>query len=346
MTRPIVTAPGAATQIGTAMKKTFRCLFALLAIGPLLAWSSAANAQAEYPNRPIRVVLPFPAGGPGDNTFRILGREMSPRLAQPMFFENHVGGTGIVGQDLAARSPPDGYTLVALTISGALAYQGVGRSIDYTRDFAMIGQIYSQYGLLVVNPEVPEMAAIHSLRDLIAYAKANPGKINYASQGTGSVGHLVMEDIKALTGIDIVHVPYRGVAPAYNDLLAGQIQMMSSSLGALPYIRAGKLRAIAIGSPQRLAVLPDVPTFIEQGLPGFIAGSWVGVAAPPGTPAKIVNRLSAELQAALNKPEVAALIRNLGTEPDYMAPAEFAARANRDVARWGKIMRDNNIKPE
>ena len=216
----------------------------------------AAYSQASYPNRPIRVILPFPAGGPGDNAFRILGKEMSVKLGQPLVFENHVGGTGIMGQDLAARSAPDGYTLVALTISGALAYQGLGRNVDYLKDFTMIGQIYSQYGLLVVNPDVAEMAGIRSLRDLIAYAKAHPGKINYASQGTGSVGHLVMEDIKALTGIDVVHVPYRGVAPAYNDLLAGHIQMMSSSLGALPYIRAGKLRAIAIGSPQRSPLFP------------------------------------------------------------------------------------------
>ena len=328
------------------MKKFIHCLLCLLAISPFFGWNPMARAQADYPNRPIKVILPFPAGGPGDNAFRILGREMSPRLGQVLVFENHVGGTGIIGQDLASRSPPDGYTLVALTISGALAYQGVGRTVDYARDFAMIGQIYSQYGLLVVNPEVPEMAAIRTLRDLIVYAKANPGKINYASQGTGSVGHLVMEDIKARTGIDVVHVPYRGVAPAYNDLLAGHIQMMSSSLGALPYIRAGKLRAIAIGSPQRSPLLPDVLTFIEQGLPGFVAGSWVGIAAPPGTPPRNVNRLSAELQAALSKPEVVELIRNLGTEPDYIPAAEFAARANRDIARWGKIMRDNNIKPE
>jgi tripartite-type tricarboxylate transporter receptor subunit TctC len=328
------------------MKTLMQFALAAIAFCVLATTNHLAFAQADYPSRPIKVILPFPAGGPGDNTFRILGREISPRLGQPLVIENIVGGTGIVGQDLASRSAPDGYTLVALTISGALAYQGVGRSVDYLKDFAMIGQIYSQYGLLVVNPDVPDMAGIRNLRDLIAYAKANPGKLNYASQGTGSVGHLVMEDIKALTGIDVVHVPYRGVAPAYNDLLAGHIQMMSSSLGALPYIRAGKLRAIAIGSPQRSPLLPDVPTFIEQGLPGFVAGSWVGIAAPPGTPPKIINRLSVELQAALNKPEVVELIRNLGTEPDYIPAAEFAARANRDVARWGRIMRDNNIKPE
>jgi tripartite-type tricarboxylate transporter receptor subunit TctC len=328
------------------MNRFPRYAIGIVAFFVFAATNHFAFAQADYPNRPIKVILPFPAGGPGDNAFRILGRAMSPKLGQPMVFENHVGGTGILGQDLASRSAADGYTLVSLTISGALAYQGIGRTVDYTKNFAMIGQIYNQYGLLVVNPQVPEMAAIHTLRDLIAYAKANPGKINYASQGTGSVGHLVMEDIKALTGIDVVHVPYRGVAPAYNDLLAGHIQMMSSSLGALPYIRSGKLRAIAIGSPQRSPLLPDVPTFIEQGLPGFVAGSWVGIAAPAGTPPVIINRLSAELQAALSNPEVVEMIRNLGTEPDYIPAAEFAARANRDVARWGKIMRDNNIKPE
>ena len=308
--------------------------------------TTQAHAQGAYPSKPIRVILPFTAGGTGDGVMRVIGQEMSTRMGQPFVMENIVGGTGIVGQDTAMRAAPDGYTIVAVSLSGGLAYHGLNRTIDYSRDFTPIAQIYSQYSLLVTNHHLPQMANIRTLRDLIAYAKANPGKLNYASQGTGSAGHLVMERIKALTGMNIVHVPYRGAAPAYNDLLGGQIQMMSVSLGAMPYIKAGRLRAIGIGSAQRSPLLPDVPTYVEEGLAGFVSGVWFGIAAPANTPREIVNRLSAEFKAAIAKPEVAEKLRGLGTEPEYLPGPEFGALATKDFEQWGKVMRDNNIKLE
>ena len=307
--------------------------------------ASLVHAQGAYPNRPIKLILPFTAGGTGDGVGRIVAQDMGLRLGQPIFLENQVGGTGIVGQDNGMRAVPDGYTIFVASISGTLAYHFVGRSIDYNKDLAAIGQIYSQYGLLVSNHNLPEMGGINNLRQLVAYSKANPGKLNYASQGTGSIGHLVMEKIKSLTGVDIVHVPYKGAAPAYSDLLAGRIQMMSVSLGALPYIKAGKFRAIAIGSPQRSPVLPDVATFNEEGLTGFVAGSWLGLAAPPATPRDIVNRLSAELKASLANPEVDQKLRALGTDPEFLSGPEFAARATGDFQQWGKVLKENNIKP-
>ncbi len=319
-------------------------LWRAIAMSALVLCSAAIQAQGTYPAKPIKVILPFTAGGTGDGVMRVIGQEMSTRLGQPMVMENIVGGTGIVGQDVAMRAAPDGYTIVAVSLSGGLAYHGLNRTIDYTRDFTPIAQIYSQYSLLIVNHHLPEMANIHTLKHLIAYTKANPGKLNYGSQGTGSAGHLVMERIKALTGIKMEHVPYRGAAPAYTALLGGQIQMMSVSLGAMPYIKAGKLRAIAIGSAQRSPLLPDVPTYVEEGLTGLVSGVWFGVAAPANTPRDIVNRLSAEFKAAVAKPEIAEKLRTLGTEPEYLPGPEFGALATKDFEQWGKVLRENNIK--
>ena len=318
---------------------------AALWMAAALVAPAVAQETGPYPNKPIRVVLPFPAGGPGDTVARKIGADLSTRLGVPLIMDNKVGGTGVVGQDIAMRSPPDGYTLVAISISGVLAYHFQNRQVDFTRDFAMLGQVYSQYGLIVVNPAVPSMAAIRNMKDLLNYARANPGKLDYASQGSGSIGHLVMERIKTLTGVNLVHVPYRGSGPAYNDLLAGHIPMMSSSLGALPYIRAGKLRAIAVGSPKRISSIPDVPTFVEEGI-NLVAGSWYGFAAPAGTPPEIVKRLSTELSITVARPDVAEHLRNAGTEPEFVPGPEFAARANTDFREWGQVIRELKIKPD
>ena len=318
-----------------------------LGTAALLATIGLAQAQtAPWPSKPVRIILPFTAGGTGAGVLRSMGPELSARLGQPIIMENMVGGTGMVGQDYTMRQPADGYTFVVLSISGVLAYHQLGKVVNFARDLTPVAQIYTQYGMLVSNPNLPEMANIYNLRQLIAYAKANPGKINFGSQGTGSIGHLVMEKIKTLAGISLVHVPYRGAAPGYNDLMAGHIQMMSTSLGALPYVKSGKMRAISIGSPTRLPAVPEVSTFIEEGLSGYVAGSWLGLAAPPNLPKPILDRMSAEIKGALSKPEVLEKLRTLGTDPEYLAPAEFAVRVQADYEQWGKIMRDNNIKPD
>ncbi len=309
------------------------------------ASSSGWTQEGPWPSKPIKVTLPFPAGGPGDNVARAMGNVMAPRLGVPMVMENRVGGTGLLGQDLVMRSPPDGYSMVALSISGALAYHLHNRSIDFTKDFAMVGQVYSQYGAVVINHTLPEMAPMRSLRDLIAYAKANPGKLNYASQGTGSIGHLAMERIKRIAGINIIHVPYRGSGPAYNDLLAGHIQLMSSSLGALPYVRAGRLRALGVGAPKRSSLLPECPTFIEEGI-DLVAGSWYGFAMPGGTPAAIVQRMGQEVQLAVANSDIAESLRKQGTDPEFLPGPEYAARANADFRKWGELIRELGIKAE
>jgi len=328
----------------SSSKQWLRAAGAMFAAAGVLC-ATGALAQA-WPTKPVKVILPFPAGGTGDGVGRSMQPVMQQLLGQPVIMENLVGGTGMVGQDNTMRAPPDGSQFVILSISGTLAYHTLGKTVDFTRELTPVAQIYTQYGLVVSNPGVPEMANIRSLRDLIAYAKANPGKLNYASQGTGSIGHLVMERIKALTGINVVHVAYRGAAPAYNDLMAGHIQMMSTSLGALPYIKAGRMRGISVGAPRRVAELPDVPTFIEEGLTGYVAGSWLGLAGPPRLPQAITDRMSATIKATLQHPEVLTKLRTLGTEPEYLPQAEFTARVQGDFDMWGKVMRENNIKAD
>jgi tripartite-type tricarboxylate transporter receptor subunit TctC len=320
-------------------RRTFNQALLGLAAGA----TSLARAQESWPTRPIKVILPFSAGGTGDAVARALAASMAPRLGQPMVIENRVGGTGVIGQDVAMRSPPDGYTMVAISISGVLAYHFQGRTIDFTKDFVTVGQVYSQYAAVVVNHHLPEMANVHTLQDLIAYAKANPGKLNYATQGTGSIGHLTMERTRQITGMNVVHVPYRGAAPAYNDLMAGHIQLMCTSLGALPYITAGKMRALGVAAPKRSPLLPECPTFREQGVE-LVASSWYGFAMPGGTPAPIVQHMARDLELAVEKPDVAEALRRQGTEPDFLPGPEFAVRINADFQQWGEVIRDNGIK--
>jgi tripartite-type tricarboxylate transporter receptor subunit TctC len=260
--------------------------------------------------------------------------------------ENMVGGTGMVGQDFMMRQAPDGHSFVVLSISGVLAYHQIGRTVDFQRELTPIAQLYTQYGLIVTNPNLPAMSGVRDLKGLIDQARANPGRLNYGSQGSGSIGHLVMERIKALAGVNLVHVPYRGAAPGYSDLLGGHIQLMSTSLGALPYIRSGRMHALAVGAPERVPDLPDVPTFIEQGLEGYVAGSWLGLAGPPQLPVAIVDRMSRELRDVLLLPEIVAKLQALGTAPRYLGPAEFAALVQADFEMWGRVIRDNRIKPD
>ncbi len=302
------------------------------------AWSQA---------RPIRIIVPYAAGGPIDVTARVLAERVKDSLG-PVIIENRPGAGGNIGADAVAKAAPDGLTVgIAATATHAVnPWLYSKMPYDAAKDFAPITQMLRVPNVLVMNADTANRLKISTVNDLIAYAKANPGKLNYGSQGTGSAGHLVMERIKALTGINLVHVPYRGAAPAYNDLLGGQIQLMSVSLGAMPYIKAGKMRAIGIGSAQRSPLLPDVPTYIEEGLPGFVSGVWFGIAAPANTPKDIVNRLSAEFKAAIAKPEVAERLRGLGTEPEYLPGPEFGSLATKDFEQWGKVIRDNNIKLE
>ncbi|MEO6322882.1 MAG: tripartite tricarboxylate transporter substrate-binding protein, partial [Polaromonas sp.] len=283
----------------------------LLALA-LPLFTGAAFAQA-WPNKPIKLIVPFPAGGPTDTASRIVGQKLAERLKQPVVIENRAGASGAIAAAAVARSEPDGYTLMMLATPTLLAphlYKKAG--YDILKDFAPVATIYDLPIVMVVNPAL--MPSVTDLQKLITHAKAQPGKLNYTSSGVGSFGHLSMESLKAQGQFDMQHVAYRGGVPAITDLLGGQVPMMYADLvAALPHIQSGKLRAIAVGSPRRLSLIPNVKTVAEQGFSGFDAVSWGGLLAPAGTPRDIVSRLSEEFKQILSEKDVQERLEHAGT---------------------------------
>ncbi len=309
--------------------------------------AGAAFAQADYPARPIRLVVPFAPGGPTDVVARIVSPDMGELLKQPVVVENRAGATGMIGQDFVSKAAPDGYNLIIISSAASNGYHLVNRSIDFSKDFAMLGQIWNVTSLVSINHSLPEMAPIQNLTQLVAYARANPGKLNYTSTGVGSLGHLVMEKVKLTFGIKMEHINYKGQGPATQDVLAGRVPVLSTSFAQMSLVRAGKLRAIAVSTEKRTPTAPDVPTFVEQGVPGLVGGGWVGMATTGGTPKPVVDKLALTLRMVVGKPEVAARIQKVvGTDVEFLGPAEFTAYANRDFQEWGRIIREAGIKAE
>ncbi|MGH8803824.1 MAG: Bug family tripartite tricarboxylate transporter substrate binding protein [Polaromonas sp.] len=320
---------------------TRRSLLALAL--PLL--TGAAFAQA-YPNKAIKLIVPFPAGGPTDTASRIVGQKLAERLKQPVVIENRAGASGSIAAAAVAKSAPDGYTLMMLATPTLLAphlYKKAG--YDILKDFAPVATIYDLPIVMVVNPTL--MPSVTDLQKLITHAKAQPGKLNYTSSGAGSFGHLSMESLKALGQFDMQHVAYRGGVPAITDLLGGQVPMMYADLvAALSHIQSGKLRAIAVGSPRRVSVIPNVKTVAEQGFSGFDAVSWGGLLAPAGTPRDIVSRLAEELKQILSEKDVQEKLEHAGTFAAYQSPDQMAARMRQDYDKWGRVIRDKGISAE
>jgi len=319
--------------------KLLRYLAAML----LVCLPLAAAAQADdFPSKAIRIVVPFPPGGATDAAARLVAMKMSERWGQPVLVDNRAGAGGNVGSDIVAKAPPDGYTLVM----GVTGSHAINTSLyskmpyDPVTDFVAISQVAVVPNVLVVHPSVP----VHNLAELVALAKREPGKLNYASLGNGTAAHLGMEMLKSAAGVDITHVPYKGSAPAVSDLLAGQVQMMVDGLpSALPHIKAGKLRAIALTSLHRAPSLPDLPTIAEK-YPGFYADAWSGLFAPKGTPQAVVDKLSAEVQRILKLPEVREKLAALGAEPVGSTQAEFAAHVKREIDKWAKVVKTSGAK--
>ena len=304
--------------------------------------AGSAFAQA-WPSKPITLIVPFPPGGPTDVASRIVAQKMSVALKQNIVIDNRSGASGTVGAATAARAPADGYTFVMLATPTLLASHLYGPTgYDIFKNFTPVGSVYDLPIVLVVNPKsLPE---VNSLQDLIAKAKAEGGKLNYTTAGAGSFGHLTTEQLKNIGKFDMQHVPYRGSAPAVTDLIGGQVPAMFSDLvGVLPHIKAGKLRAIAVGSGKRVSLLPDVKTVAEQGFPGFDATSWGGMLAPAGTPKDVVERMSAELKKALADKEVQDKLESVGSFAAYRTPEQTGVRMKQDFERWGKVIRDNHI---
>jgi len=309
-----------------------------------LASTSAAFAQA-YPSRPIRFIVPFAAGaGVLDIMARLVGQHLGQNVGQQVMIDNRPGAGGNVGAEVAAKAAPDGYTMLMGAVAVVVSpYLYATLPFDALSDLVPVTQVNSAPLMLIVHPSLP----VNSVAELIAYAKARPGQLNYGSGGVGSTPFLATELFKSMAGIDVVHVPYRGGAPALADLVAGQLSFMIENVpGTLPFVKDGKLRALAITSRQRLALVPELPTMEEAGVKGYEMIGWNGIFVPRATPPEIVTRLSTELVKVLRSPEVREQMAKLGAVPVGTTPAEFAAFVTAESQRWGKIIKDLGIKPE
>ena len=314
-------------------------------IASVLLACTAAVAQAQsWPARPVRMILAFPPGGPTDIVSRVLAQKLSEQLGQQVLVDNKPGAGGNIGAELAARAPNDGYTIFyntsAIVINPAL-YGKAG--YDTLKDFVPVVLTAAIPLVLVLHPAVPAK----TMKEFVALAKSKPGQINYSSSGSGTITHLASAMLSAQMGLDTQHVPYKGSAPGLVDLAAGQTQFMTDTINtALPYIKDGRLRAIAVTSARRSTVLPDLPTFRESGLPGFDAAAWQGVVVPAGTPPDIVNRLNAEINKALQDPGVRARLSGQGADVLGGTPADYGAYIRAEMPRWARAIKDSGAKAE
>lgn len=307
---------------------------ALLAFCPSLA---LAQSIAAWPAKTIRFIVPFPAGSGTDIIARLLAIKLSDALKQQVVIDNRPGASTIIGTDIVAKAPPDGYTIIIASNNHAINSALFAKlPYDPVKDFAAVGQLALLPFILVVHPSLP----ITSVKDLIALARANPGKLSYASTGNGTPPHVAGELLKQVAKIDLVHVPYKGSAAALTDVIAGQVPFMfANSLSSIQYVRAGRLRAVAVGTKKRITIAPELPTLIESGVPGFDVSLWAGVLATAGTPTEIIARLNREIVAALALPDVKEKLMAEGAEVMPGTPDEFAALIVSEIDRLGKIAR-------
>jgi tripartite-type tricarboxylate transporter receptor subunit TctC len=310
----------------------------------ILSFLIALTAGAQsYPSKPIRYIVPYPPGAFNDTLARTLAAELPKYLGQPVIVENRPGGNTIIGTDMAAKSPADGYTLFGAALPFAVVQSLYKTPFDVTKDFAPITLAGVTPNLLVANPNVP----FNDVKGLIAYAKANPGKLNYASTGNGSSNHLSFELFKSMTGTFVTHIPYKGSAPAVTDLIAGQVDVMfDNTPNVLPQVKAGKLKALGVSSKTRTPLAPEIPTVDEAGVPGYDVGVWFGVLTAAGTPPEIVNRLNAEMVKILTSPAIKERFGKQGVEVVASSPAQFSAHLKSEVARWKKVVDDAHIKAD
>jgi tripartite-type tricarboxylate transporter receptor subunit TctC len=308
----------------------------------LLVLAGAAAAQG-YPNRPIRIVAPSTPGDAPDVIARMVADKLSVALGTQVIVDNRPGAGGVVGSEFVAKAAPDGYTL----IMGNAGSHGINAAVyaklpyDIQRDFAPVSQVAVAPNIFVVNPGIPAT----TIAEFIAYAKARPGQLGYASGGNGSSSHMSMELFKSMTGVDLIHVPYKGSSPALTDVVAGQDAVMSVNMPpAVPLVKAGKLRALAVTTSTRSPLMPEVPTIAESGLPGYETVAWFGVLAPAGTPKEIIDRLSAEIARIARSPEMRERLTSLGAEPVGSTPEQFAAIIARDIAKWTALSKSVGIK--
>jgi tripartite-type tricarboxylate transporter receptor subunit TctC len=326
------------------MSSISRVVAAAVAAAAVVSLSpSPAAAQADYPNKPLRLIVPFPPGGSTDIIGRVVALRLGEKLGQQVIVDNRGGAGGTIGTEAAAKAAPDGYTLAVGTTSTHAVAPGAYSKLGYNpvKDFAPISLVAVTPYLLVVNAQVPAK----TLAELVSLAKKQPGKLNYASAGAGSTTHLATEMLKDAAKIDVVHVPYKGNGPAEVAVLAGEVQVLFGSMPALlQQVKAGKLRPLAVGTAKRSPAAPEVPTVAEQGFPGFEAALWLGVVAPAGTPARAVERLAKELNGIVATPEFRESMDKNGAEPISNTPQQFATLIRQEADRYGKVVKALGIK--
>ncbi len=310
-----------------------------------LSTVAAAAADTVFPTHPIRFIVGYPPGGSTDIAARLIAQRLAPVFSQSVVVDNRAGASGTIGAALVAKAEPDGHTLSFAASPEVAIYRALMKSPPYDslKDFQPITLVGRVPFMLVVHPSVPA----NSVKELVAVAKAKPGTLNFASFGNGTSNHLVGEAFRAATGTNIVHIPYKGSAPAIADLLGGQVQMTFDTIPVvLPQVRAGKLRALAVATEKRSPLAPAVPTMDEAGVPGFVGGTWFGVLAPAQTPQRVVDRLATEISAILRSPDIAQTFNDRGIEPVGNSPAQFRSFIESESRRWLKVAQDAGVKPE
>ena len=310
-----------------------------------IAFIANVSAQSQpYPNKPIKIISPFATGGIADTFSRVVGQGLSESLGQPVVVENKTGGGGNIGADFVAKAPADGYTLVMGNIGSHAVNPYLIKNMPYDplKDFEPVAYVLDAEGLLVVNPAIP----VKNVNELIAYVKARPGQVSYGSGGMGTTSHLAGELFKSLAKVDMTHIPYKGNAPAITDLIGGQTQIMFATMPTvLPYVKADKLRALAVIGSSRASSLPDVPTVAET-LPGFDVSNWIGIFAPAGTPKPIISKLNTEIIKIMQQPAVQKRLETEGAKFKPMTPEAFGAFQKNEALKWSKTIKDAGIKPE
>jgi tripartite-type tricarboxylate transporter receptor subunit TctC len=318
-------------------------MFRSIAVAFLALAATLCHAQS-WPARPIKLVVPFPAGGPTDVLSRVVAERLSTHVKQPVVVENRPGAGGSIGADLVAKSPPDGYTLVLATSSTHSVGPNLARlPYDAERDFTPIVWLGDAPRVLVVSPKV----GVDNLQQLIELARANPGKLNYASSGTGGVVHLATEHLASMAGIKLTHVPYKGIQQSIVDMQAGEVALLFDNIMTVqPHVKSGRLKALGISTRKRSPIVPEIPTIDEAGVPGFESQTWFGIFAPAGLPPGVAERANAEFNKVLTDPAVVERFAQLGFQPAGGSAAEFAAMVRGDSQRWARVIRENHIKVE
>ena len=317
--------------------------YCALAVAGAIALAPPAGAQGAYPNRPVTMVVPYPAGGSADILARTIGQKLGERLGQPVVIDNRAGAGTAIGAKHVAAAPPDGYTLLMGTVSSQAINPAMNKvGYDPVKDFTPVAPLASIPFVLVAHPSF----AGRSVADVIAQAKAKSGELSYASAGLGTSNHLAGELLASAAGIKLLHVPYKGSAPALNDVVAGHLPLMFDlQATALPYVQSGKLKALAVTGRTRSSLLPDVPTVIESGLPGYEVSAWFGVFAPAGLPRPVLDRLNADISAVLQAPEMRKRLQELGAEPEQGSAEAFAKFTRAEATKWSGVLKNAGLAP-